>query len=117
MANPKVEVGAVVPPKIIRGSRGSRIPKEVIDAFIAGLLTVDENESPSWISDQVAYDSRPKANAAASKIRKAVAEDESSLYTDTKMIQSRVWSTGEITPDGKETGPFYFALAERPAEQ
>lgn len=117
MASPKVEVGAVVPPKIVRGSRGSRIPKEVIDAFIAGLATVGEDDSPSWISDQVPYDSRPKANAAASKIRKAVAEDEGSRYTETKMIQSRVWSTGALNDKNEETGPFYFALAERPAEQ
>lgn len=120
MATPKVEVGAVIPPKITRGKRGTQVPKEVVDAFITGLATVTEidgKDQPSCISDQVAYDSRPKANAAASKIRKAVAEDGSSRYTDTKMIQSRVWATGEVTPDGDETGPFYFALAERPAEQ
>jgi hypothetical protein len=117
MASPKVQVGAVVPPKITRGKRGTQIPKEVIDAFATGLATVGEDDSPSWISDQVPYDSRAKANAAASKIRKALAEDDDTRYTDTKMIQSRVWNTGEVKEDGTEAGPFYFALAEKPAEQ
>lgn len=121
MATPKVQVGAVVPPKIVRGKRGSQVPQEVIDAFYAGLQTVTPDDKgvdrPSWISDQVNYDSRAKANAAASKIRRALVEDGGTRYTDTQMVQSRVWSTGELTSDGKETAPFYFALAERAAEQ
>lgn len=117
MPNPKVTVGAVVPPKITRGKRGTQIPKEVVTEFAEGLASVLEDGTPAWISDQVPYDSRAKANAAASKIRKALAEDDDVSYNDVKQIQSRVWSTGEVAEDGSETGPFYFALAEKPAEQ
>lgn len=112
----KIKVGAVVPPKVARGKRGTQIPKEVITAFLEGLASRMEDDSPAWISDQVPYDTRAKANAAVSKYKRALVDDADSSYTDTKQIASRVWPTGEPTADGKETGPFYFALAERAAE-
>jgi hypothetical protein len=117
MAKPQPKVAAVSPPKIIRGKRGTQVPKEVLDTFIEVMATVDENNHPSWVSDQIAYSTRAKANAAAMKIRKALADDEiPSKYKDVKEIQSRVWSTGELNDSNEETEPFYFALAERPAE-
>lgn len=112
------DVGAVIPPKIIRGKRGTQVPKEVLEAFAESMATVDEDNRPSWISDNVAYDTRPKANAAAMKIRKALADPENKdyKYKNVGEIQSRVWSAGELNDKNEETGPFYFALAERAVE-
>lgn len=114
MAKPKADVKAVTPPKIIRGKRGTQVPKEVLEAFKTTMATVDENEHPSWVSDNIGYDTRAKANAAAMKIRKALVDPAvDSKYKDVKEIQSRVWSAGEIDDNNQETAPFYFALAER----
>lgn len=119
MAKPKAEaVGAIQPPKIIRGKRGTQVPKDVIAKFAEVLGTVNpETNEPSWVSDNQKYETRAKANAAAMKIRKALADSETDTkYKDVKEIQSRVWSTGELNDKNQETAPFYFALAEKPAE-
>lgn len=112
------DVGAIQPPKIVRGKRGTQVPKEVLDTFAEVMKTVNpETNHPSWVSDNHKYDTRAKANAAAMKIRKALADPESATkYKDVKEIQSRVWSTGELNEKDEETAPFYFALAERASE-
>lgn len=119
MAKPNPDkVGAIQPPKIVRGKRGTQVPQDVLDKFAEVMATVNpETEQPSWVSDNQKYDTRAKANAAAMKIRKALADPETSAkYKDVKEIQSRVWSTGELNDKDEETAPFYFALAEKPAE-
>lgn len=112
------DVGAVVPPKIVRGKRGTQVPADVLKVFADTMVTVDEDNHPSWVSDNVAYDTRPKANAAAMKIRKALADPANKDYKwkNVSEIQSRVWSTGALNDKDEETAPFFFALAERAAE-
>jgi hypothetical protein len=109
-------VAAVRPPKIIRGKRGTQVPTELLNVFTEVMTTTDEDDHPSWASDQVEYPSRAKANAQAMKIRKALVNEDDYPYTESKSIQSRVWNAGDINDKGEEMGPFYFALAERPAE-
>lgn len=121
MAKEKANVQAVVPPKIVRGKRGTQVPKEVLDTFAEVMATTsDDGEGgsiPSWASDRIAYETRAKANAAAMKVRKALVSTEGFKYTDVKQIQSRVWSGGEVNDKNEETAPFYFALAEREAAE
>lgn len=117
MAEKKANVAAVVPPKIVRGKRGTQVPRETLEAFASVMDTVNDDNEPSWASDNVGYDTRAKANAAAMKVRKALADSDSEYkYKDVKEIQSRVWSAGQLNEKNEETAPFYFALAERAAE-
>lgn len=116
MATKEVKVGAVVPPKIVRGKRGTQVPKTTLDAFAEVMVQVNEDQTPAWASDNVEYSTRAKANAAAMKIRKALVSSNDFPYTDVKEIQSRVWSGGELNEKNEETAPFYFALAQKSAE-
>jgi len=112
----EAKVGAVVPPKIVRGKRGTQVPKQILDEFAQIMETTDEDGKPSWASDQIEYETRAKANAAAMKIRKALANTTGYKYNTEKEIQSRVWSGGELNEKNEETPPFYFALADKSAE-
>ena len=100
------DVGKIEPPKLSRGAKGTRIDRGVLEAMATAIAagdyaTVMENGKPKQ------YDSRPKANTACVRFKKALVDEELAEHGS---LVGRVWGAKN---GNEEVAPFYFAVGPK----
>lgn len=101
----KVKPTSVQPPPLVKGRKGSQIPKELLEA-LAKMIRAGE-----WAAIDATFDTKEQAGTAAARFRKALAP-----VTEGIVLTGRIWGEGKTTSTtGQEIqdAPFHFAIGDK----